>query len=117
MEEELKQKLIEYVEATGDFVTEQAPLVAQEMLYFGKMQGALYIIATLMVIVLTATASAFFFRMYKDNEHEEGWVGIGIISAVISTTCFFAFVAEFLNNIQPWIAPRLYLLKEIGDIL
>jgi len=117
MNEELKQKLIDSLESTEAFVAEQAPLVAQEALYYGKLQGAFNIITVLVALVICVMLCMSFLRSYQENWHEDHWAAFSTVSGICALFALAGLGFELMNNLQPWIAPKLYLLRVIGETL
>lgn len=114
------EKVLEYLEATEGFAVEQAPLLAQEIVRWGVWGNGLLFLAGIVIIglgVVTSIISARAFRSAGGSDAEFlrffgslacsgvclifGSIGISHISAVL----------------KAFIAPRLYILEQIGSLL
>ena len=133
MNEDLKARLIEsmdkvqeYVEATGDFVVEQAPLVAQEIVQLGR-------VATTFQALCFAAGALFCYLIYRklwrafvDSEPSEEesekngklspcyeYAVAGVIFWGVSMGLTVFSLINIKSALLPWLAPRLYLLQEL----
>ena len=124
MKEELQTQLIssldkvqEYIEASEGFILEQAPLVAQEIVLSGRIQyGAIIVGLTVILIPLYTAILTCLFKYWRKSE-EDGFL---CASAIIGIIAMFptAFMFDAVHRgIIPFFAPRLYLLREISDLL
>ena len=134
MNEELKTRLVEsmdkvqeYVEATGDFILEQAPLVAQEIVQLGR-------VSTTFQAVCFAAGALFSYLIYRklwkkyeasqvsepvDGAvavcHEYAVAGVGFWIGSMTLTVFALINTK--EALLPWLAPRLYLLQELAKLI
>lgn len=115
-------KIIAWCESAGQYVAAEAPLVAQEMVVYGRVEATLAvaggtIVATLMILTANRFARRYW-KEYPDGEFDPEprtiaavflWVGASI--PVILT------LANMSQFIKVWCAPRLYVLNEIAKWL
>ncbi len=124
MNEETQVQLMEYVKQAVEFGTEQAPMVAQEVLEYGMWSSC----ATIAILMASGLVlAAFSFACYR---FDLGWtdssfgseptndgpmaIACGIIGAV------FIFVAPIficecsMDIVKIQTAPRLYIIQELS---
>lgn len=125
MDEQMKERLAEsmdkvlgYVEQGADFAVEQAPLVAQEIVTWGIAEGVIsVVVATPLLCVVVFVLKRIWTR--KEDRHFDE------IDAAFAT--FFTLLAGVLPAIlfctglfqaaKALLAPRLYILEQIGRLL
>lgn len=131
MKEELSQKLLEsldkvqeYIDATEDFVTEQAPLIAQEIIMLGRLESLWPVICG-GTIGLVGLIAAFFLARWAKGSADRGesaeLFGVWSVFSITSGAASFAGMMHCLSRVdnmfEPWFAPRVYLLHEIARLL
>ena len=130
MNEELSERLVasldkvqEYIESTEDFVIEQAPLIAQEIVMLGRLESVWHVLCPLFASIILVVASVLLFKWACRCYEEQYAMGEGpaVASLVISVIGSIAFFAGSISQIhctfEPWFAPRVYLLHEIAKML
>ena len=103
-------KLQHYVEQSADFVAEQAPLLAQEILKLGRLEyTALVVFWTVVILFLVDKIHDVAISIRLHTARDEGnaiLVGFILLSScLISTACLFTAIH---NCLAAWLAPRLY---------
>lgn len=132
------QKVIDevvlYLNATEEFVTEQAPLLAQEIIRHGiwwNLIVALFWSVPLIIIIITGYGIfRELIRRYKNYSAEprvrpytDGEDAVGLCALIIVVSillCLYPIIAVCSHTgdgIRALIAPRLYILEEIGKLL
>lgn len=107
-------KALEYVEATEAFVTEQAPLLIQEVLAWGFAENLIYAVS------LVATSFALMSGVVKivlgldDNEAKTLVIIFGGGFSLVPIIVAFSYILE---AVKISVAPRLYLLEVFSDLL
>lgn len=128
----------ESAKATSDFVTEQAPLVVQEMIAWGIFENgfyaALYGVLGLACIIMVVFCIKRFRRQIQkinssqkdcncnDYEYCENckdniacmYMVIGSISGIASLFLLIACIDNFMTCMYIYFAPRLYILDELS---
>lgn len=105
-------KVTEYIEATGDFVIEQAPLVAQEIINLGQVQATIKVTAIMIALLLTTSFSLYsWWRFHKSDS--ECWIMMGILSGVSAIFALTCMCVSIYEAVVPFIAPRVFILHEI----
>jgi len=108
------QELIEFIKAGTEVVGEQAPLVAQEIVMYGRASNTLYVIGSL--IVLFAWYKALVWAW--NDETSSNWEApVTIFGVVIIVFALLGFCASISSAIMAWFAPRLYVLDTIKDFI
>jgi hypothetical protein len=112
-------KALEYIERTESFVTEQAPLLVQEILAWGFAENLIY---AGIWTVLCLGLSYGLYRLIKVLCHEGGDEEDFVIPVVIigGGTNILLWVVAFsyiLEVVKISVAPRLYLLEVFKSLL
>lgn len=125
---EASDTIIKYLNMTTEFVSEQAPLLAQEIIRYGIVSNALFLLSTIIGILVFSILS-YRFNMHKDAwpktayGHDIGPQGIiGLITGVITCIFILIFLIDGIGHMLPDLikaifTPRLYLLEEIGKLI
>jgi len=121
MEDRLEAILIwleQAVQTTGDFLSEQTPLVVQEVIiyhraFYTTVMVGLILFITWLVIRTMRNKKRWWVFLASDNDSEEtiavaNLFAIPVIGGIVSTIVFFVNFPDFL---KVWFAPRLFLLE------
>jgi len=136
MKEELTERLMmsldkvqEYIESTEDFVIEQAPLVAQEIITLGRVESAWQVVCPAIISVVALALSVICIRRAlaifrgevksgtKEQKPGEPTMVTGVISGAVSIVVFLIAIFHIVDVFEPWVAPRVYLINQIKDML
>lgn len=128
MNEQLQEKLVEILNgiqeaarATGDFAMEQLPDIAAQYVLYGRISST-----TGVLIALIGFCASLFvalrFGFFSKKAYEGGdWTDEGFFSAVIGGSLamgfFVLFVCAAQSALLVWLAPKVWLLKEIAGLL
>lgn len=115
--EETTQKILETllttIKETKDFTMEQAPILAQEIVNYAiAANGVCLLIALLASIISIFTLKNF--NKSPDREPAPLWLLGFIISFTIAIILLFKHFPEL---IKAMVAPRLYIIEAIKDLL
>ena len=124
MNNEMQDKLVEILSsiqtATGkaaDFAIEQLPDVAQSYVMYGRISITFWLIASLAAIF----GSWKLIRFSRKLLDEDAWSAGGTYGVVFGVAGMFIFpimaVANLNAAILVWVAPKVWLLKEIAGML
>lgn len=116
MEEQILNSLADilgYVKAGANFAAEQAPLVAQEILYYGMAIHALWIVLSGAALWLCAFKFIPWCRAEAANSGG-GSLGLAICVTAISV---IVFICNLELMFKATLAPRLYVIAEITSML
>lgn len=116
-ESAVAKEILTWLQVSREFVSEQAPLLAQEILTWGLYSYTLMIGISLLVVILCVFSIRFFWSRYDKYTREDGPVAGMITSAIVG--CMFLLIAtvNFLGLIQVLVAPRLYLIKQRARLI
>jgi hypothetical protein len=125
MKEELQERLVssldniqEYIEATEEFVVEQAPLVAQEIISLGRHQALFGICGwVLSATVMTSLAIFCWVSWWRRGARDEGFQVGSIVASAVAVPLWLGALLMTYTSLVPLLAPRLYLLQEISKLL
>jgi hypothetical protein len=128
MNEQLQGKLVEILsgiqaatKAAGDFALEQLPDIAQQYVIYGRVSKT---------VILVLIALSFLAMLYVAIRHgflskvkgEYGMWADGRIAAAVlgSIGCLvsgLALIASIGPTLLVWLAPKVWLLKEIASLI
>lgn len=113
---EMLQWLKELVEKGGDFVMQQAPPLAAEIVTYGRVTNSLAVLALIPAAILL---KLYIPRIGKAiDEDDDGLVvvkmALVIVVGILGVGLFVANLDQFL---KAWFAPRLYLIDYLGKLL
>lgn len=108
-------KMLASAEKGADFAIEQAPLVAQEVVAYGRATQTAYLVFFAALLVATAYAAYRFARFLKNNNWELSPFGMLFVIPVI--VGFIGFGSHIEPFFKSWFAPRLYLIEYIKDLV
>jgi hypothetical protein len=139
MKEELQTKLVEILGSiqaaagkAGDFALSQLPDIAQSYVAYGRMSSAFGVVMTLGVVAIAVALfirglkvfradrvegmSSGQFYMKYDRLRNDGF-GYFFPAAIVGALGLLAFCASVQGALLVWIAPKVWLLKEIAGLL
>jgi hypothetical protein len=116
--EESLGMVLEFLKSTKEFAAEQMPLLVQEIYKWLFIKNSAYFLLSIAVFILSIFMLIVLWKIIKEDEHDEFWPMlfmflasiVALISAIIS-------VNYLLNIIAVFIAPRLYLIHYITDMM
>ena len=104
----------------GDFVAEQAPLVAWEIVAYGRAINtalfALCVIAMIAIVVIWWRVKSRFGEGDIDDCLDT-MVPLTIALCVPAFPLVFVAVSSSDNMLKSWFAPRLYVLEYVADLV
>ena len=136
MNEDLKARLLsamdkttEWVEASEEFVLEQAPLICQEIVRFGMVSSIVTILIALLLPILTWKIGGHLSKRVAKVLDDEDVMEIGTIMTTVATVIFTIISTVILfvgppqdagspitTLIKTTTAPRLYILEQLGRL-
>lgn len=106
------------LERGGQFVMEQAPPLAREIVLFGRVFETFLVVSSLLVLVIAVVWARARFGAWTvwSGEHDSPHIGffLTIIPSVVSALVFLLSVE---GAIIAWFAPRLYVINHIAEML
>ena len=110
----------EYIEQGADFIAEQAPLVAQEVLFIGRLQytgGACVTIAACFILVVVCRRLVM--TMVRGNMVcDEAAYMLGVLlSGIGAFVTSSVGINATLAALTAWFAPRVYILEQLKGLL
>lgn len=124
--EKLKQsseKLLEFIEksseATLDFTKEQVPLVVQEVLNWGFYSNLAYTIISLLFFITFAVITLKSYKTLFSEKWNDAAPGFMLIIPLIAGlgASITPFILHGMLCIKICVAPRLYLLESLREII
>jgi hypothetical protein len=127
IEEKLVASLDEvqkWAESTKDFVSEQAPLVVQEVIRWGIAQNIFWTLLFAILMILVTITWLYIRKSWKwDTSVGDGrdWFPVGFflngICVLINFVMFTFLSSAVYNLVYIWVAPRLYVLDQLATLL
>ena len=132
MNEEAKKKLSEFLtkaldaaEKGGDFILEQAPLVAQEAVAYGRAFHTSAVVVGVLVLVVGGIVGYRLVRrglaaLSEDNMSDGGFFSVlsGIVTLFFSLGMGVVQVNGHMSEcLMAWFAPRLYLIEYAKELV
>ena len=115
---ELLELITKGVEKGGDVLSEQAPLLLQEVIMYGRVWHTTCSVFWLIVSMLAITLSVRIVKKLKpDLASSDG--GIEMLFFFLGLVCLFLssiFIQSCKVTIMAWCSPRLYILHEISEL-
>jgi hypothetical protein len=108
------QKSIEAATAGGEFLTGQLPDLAKQLLLFNGVTAIVWILLASVGLVFTWRSYRWALALYKSDDDWSLTFLIPGIAGVVSVSIFMFNLHDFLKIA---LAPKLYLLEYIADIL
>ena len=105
------------LEKGGQFVVEQAPPLAKEIVAYHRIIDPLYVVAGLLLMASSVLLIKRVKRAWRDLDSEFAGVG-GMLYCFIAMICGFGmFACNFESSIMVWVAPRLFLLDYVRHFI
>lgn len=121
--EERVNRLLDAIEnsvsKTGEFVVEQAPLVAQEYLAWYFWQSTICAIGFFaMGIVLLVTALPYFREFKKDILEQDIAKGMfAVVGSIVAIVLIGSGVTNVFSVVKVCVAPRIVLLEKVSELM
>ena len=117
---EALEKALAWIEAGSEFVTEQAPLVIKEILFWGIVSHGFWVALGLLFLCGLVT----FIVKYKNIDHWKSCDdpafcrGFLVTLASVGSAASFIVTAVHVHGLlYIWAAPRLYLISELRALI
>jgi hypothetical protein len=107
--EEIVNKLIEYLDAGGDFVKEQAPDVINQMINYGTWDARF----GLLVFSIGMLIGAFLFLGGVLSDCEGFQIGGSVLGVFAVVLCICGLCSNYSALKKIEIAPKVYLLEQL----
>lgn len=126
----MDQKVIELIETSFEALKkaievaqEQLPILAEEIIRFNILQGA--IAMTILAVVMTSCY--FLFKKIKKNHDEyklengssfdDSYIVGYLLVGIVFVLCFIFFSFNLVDVAKACVAPRLFLLEELRNFV
>lgn len=128
MNEEIAAEILKWLKGIGDTVTEQAPLLAEEIIAFGWVSTAaklLWVVLFLVAAVACHRLAKYFWKKQKDAKQnsysDPDWgafaVGSHIACGFLSLITFVIAFDTTLWFLKLTFAPRLYVIEQVARMV
>ena len=103
------------IQATGSFVLEQLPDVAQQALVYGRITNTIGLVVALILLVVTISYIRWVRRLsYNDYGPRDVPIILAMMGALITTIALGAAVPA---TVLVWFAPKLWLLQQFSQLV
>ena len=114
-----KEKIIEYIEGTKDFLLENAPEFFREIVIYGRARSLLLLILCPLVFLSSIIMMYHCFKIRAFDSVSDvipgkgAYVAFRVISIVICFISLISFLQGIGDALMCWYAPKLYIIKQI----
>lgn len=123
MKQDLQDKAVEIltqiqsgVQAGADFAAREIPEIAWSYVLYGRVWYTFAVLATVAAMVACAFGYRKVLQMFHGGMEPEAAL-IGLFLAIPSTITTFAFFESAKSAALVWLAPKLWLIKEIVGLV
>ena len=128
MNEEVQQKLIEYLESlestaksASDFVITEAPIVAQELVAWTFWENTIWAVICVAAIATIGIIAKVLWGFAGSFEKEIDQTGARVmtvaLSIIVSVILFAEAIIKSLAAIKACVAPRLIIIEEVTKLI
>ena len=131
MNEEIQSRITKYMDAiessaqkTGEFLSEQTPLLAQEYLAWYFWSHCFFVVVVSIVFVLSLFVIRWLRKEYKieeeksNNSEVTGFItGCILVALVFSLGSLVFICVNIYEMIKVTVAPRVVLLEKVTELL
>ena len=115
---EIITSLQETVSKAGSFAMEQLPSIAQQYVMYGRVTT---LVETLIWVIMGVILLAVSYRVSRKpwlDQHDQ-WRGESVIAIVVGGLLGVASMLKAINtfNWLVWVAPKVWLIKELATVL
>lgn len=116
------EKVLEYLEAGEGFATEQAPLLAQEIVRWGVWWNVGEGLVWLIICIIASMSCIFWVKKHRRplDDFALGKEARGVaalLSFFVAACTFFGMMSCAYSASKALIAPRLYIIEQIGRLM
>jgi len=114
------QQMMTWMTEMKDGVCEQAPLLAEEIVRYGVVVHTLCIVTCLLLLAATAVVAVYVLRCTKTMDDPDRDVVkslVGAFGGAFGLTLAVVAVVNAATLVQVIVAPRLYILSELKNLL
>lgn len=127
MNEELKQKLLTYLQylentvgKTNDFVAEQTPLLVQEYVRYSAVYHGTLVVIGIGILLIALVCAGVMIREFKryGEDSRPGVIAPCAISGIVSLFIGCILIGHNIDcAIKSLVAPRVLILEYVRDML
>jgi len=110
-------EIMSWVEQGKEFVSEQAPLVVDEIIRWGVVKNVGLSVVFLVMVLCATLYLCRAHRIFKEGKDDEIVFFGSIISLVLGAVGVFGSIAAIEKLAFVLTAPRLYVLEQLGDLI
>lgn len=126
MNEKLQQEIAAWletmragIEAAGNFAIEQAPLVIQEKIAWGRAFETIWLaVGIIAVLALLYYSRRVWSWGLKNSDESDGFsVFVSVLYSIGSIIVFTAAMEQLNLALQVWLAPRIYIIEWLANLV
>ncbi len=112
------QKILESAEKGADFVMEQAPEVAKEIVAYGRATSTIPVVACAVVFIAGVVACRMLWKRLPAGERSIDDMRPIALFALVPSLLSVVVAVHYIDDLSKvWFAPRLYLIEYIRTLL
>ena len=124
--EEVKVKMLQYLESLEsvmksgtDFVADQMPLVLQEYIVYNRCYSTVVVVMSIIMIIIAYKMFDNGLKLGSTNARDLELYAIAYImfGAIFGIVSFIIFCHNFDTMLKSWAAPRLLVLTQISELV
>lgn len=116
-ESAVAKEILDWLRISKDFVADQAPLLVQEVLYWGVVSSALWLVVSILVVIaMSFLIRKSYLRWRNDSEMTIDAVTIPFCSITLLTFLIIG-LANLSVFVKVLVAPRLYLIEQLRHLI
>lgn len=119
MKEEILKKLLEYIQASGDFILEQAPDIIKQALAYEKISTWFCTILMFVLVTIGLSVAYYFWKHPKFDSYNSRTISsfFGVmIPSIVVPLLFIQFCSCVDTLIKIYIAPKYFLIQLITKL-
>ena len=114
MKTELVAKLLQLLESGSTFVVEQAPAVAQEIIFYGRYIEAFWTFVCFTVIAAIVFGVGWIFKKTEGAYENELPRGLAcIFGGLASLILLIAGFCSIDSSLKAWATPKMYVIQAL----
>jgi len=117
--QEIAQEVIGWLREGKEFIGEQAPELAEQIIWWGIVGNMLESLVWFAAALLVALCAKFCHSRYTQlaEFHRDGWATGMIFGGVFSVICVVCGVSCVVAAIKPIVAPNLYVVEQLARMV
>lgn len=118
MNEKFQEYLMSILEKTGEFLGEELPEVANQILIYSLYEGVTFIVLGLILLAGPVKLQHWITNVYEPGNYDMSKISWYIVTGLLGYfPILIMFVGNLLNIFKILLAPKLYLLEYAASLV